>query len=728
MTKIIISIMTIAMLTLPTGTALAAFADLQLIRVVYERTSGTDELASTLGDVSALIASGGSFAGTLPVVSTPANLFAVYWALNRTTNELWVSGSTDTLLAPVAVGTLGFNTTKNNSTSVYSYYNSPLVTADANGVFTGSQGYLNSYKTKMSASQGGLSNGISGTTRVNTEASLALLVTGTAPAKLQNLYYFANANTANSKGVKVAVIANNADGSTTILSNATIAADSTPPSIDTFTLPSTSEDRTFVNLSGFTASDNSGIVAGYLITETDVNPATDATGWTEMPPTSYTFTTPAPYGAVTPVTLFAWAKDLNGNVSLTSRSATVNVTPIDKTAPQVTGLIVPASSSSPTVNGILFSATDDAAVTGYLLNDTGIQPTADDPAWASTAPTSFTFVTNLPLAGDPPKLMTLYAWVKDAMGNIGTMSNTVTLTISAGDVTPPVTTIATPAPLIATSATVSIDISATDDTGVTDYLLTESATPPAVDNAGWVAVTPTANTGSMPVSHIFSGIVPDSLTPKTLYVWTKDAAGNISAEKSILINITIPVLTVTIVNSASDIGNNPGGGEILSDKGGIACPTGNVCSAPFDSVLLPGPVTLSAIPDTDSWFTGWSNNVACNGTAVTCVLSMDASQGVTATFDRLKLVRTTDGSTPKGYFGLVQNALKSAVNGDIIQLTQSPFNESLMLDQVIGSDVVTLAGGFDPAFTAIPTGFTTIQGTLFIKNGKLIADGIAIRP
>jgi hypothetical protein len=107
---------------------------------------------------------------------------------------------------------------------------------------------------------------------------------------------------------------------------------------------------------------------------------------------------------------------------------------------------------------------------------------------------------------------------------------------------------------------------------------------------------------------------------------------------------------------------------------------------------------------------------------------MDISRSVTATFDRLKLVRTTDGTTPKSYYGLVQNAFKTAVNTDVIQATQNTFKEDLTLNQSTATDVITLKGGYDTVYTDIPTGVTTIQGKLTIQSGKLIVSGVAIRP
>jgi hypothetical protein len=67
-----------------------------------------------------------------------------------------------------------------------------------------------------------------------------------------------------------------------------------------------------------------------------------------------------------------------------------------------------------------------------------------------------------------------------------------------------------------------------------------------------------------------------------------------------------------------------GGGTVTSDPAGINC--GYACSAEFDYGT---PVTLTAVADTGSTFTGWGG--ACSGTG-DCVVTMDAAKSVTATF------------------------------------------------------------------------------------------------
>ncbi len=90
----------------------------------------------------------------------------------------------------------------------------------------------------------------------------------------------------------------------------------------------------------------------------------------------------------------------------------------------MTEFSIPATATSLTVAITTLSATDNVAVTGYLVTETSTKPTAGAAGWSSAKPASFTFTS----AGTK----TLYAWAKDAAGNVSTgRSATVTVTVSS---------------------------------------------------------------------------------------------------------------------------------------------------------------------------------------------------------------------------------------------------------------------------------------------------------
>ncbi|MGM0532270.1 MAG: LamG-like jellyroll fold domain-containing protein [Bacteroidota bacterium] len=95
----------------------------------------------------------------------------------------------------------------------------------------------------------------------------------------------------------------------------------------------------------------------------------------------------------------------------------------DNTAPTISSFSIPETATSLTVSVSNFSATDDTEVTGYQLTETSSTPTAGEDGWTTSAPADYTFSQS----GEKK----LFAWVKDAAGNISSSLNgTVIITLS----------------------------------------------------------------------------------------------------------------------------------------------------------------------------------------------------------------------------------------------------------------------------------------------------------
>ncbi len=367
----------------------------------------------------------------------------------------------------------------------------------------------------------------------------------------------------------------------------------TAPIVTAFDVPAASTSRT-VPITTFTAVDDVA-VTGYMVTESATAPLLSNPSWTPTPPVNYTVN-PLTDGSKT---LYAWAKD-GTNVSLsvsdtvlvdtvnpsfagltgaadagttqsvdliwsaatdssppityniywatssgaqnfttpnaTSSSGTggtvssltdgqiyyfvvraedaagneetntvqYSATPTDNVAPTVTFFQIPASSGSLTVPVTWFLTSDATGVTGWMVTESAVAPGAGAGGWLGSAPATFT------VAGDGNR--TLYAWAKDAAGNVSTsLSDSVVVdsikpTVDAFDIP-------------ATSASLTVPITTftgSDNIGVTGYLLSHTSTAPGTSELGW--------SGSAPASYTFS-----SEGDQTLYAWVKDAAGNVSA-------------------------------------------------------------------------------------------------------------------------------------------------------------------------------------------------------
>lgn len=106
----------------------------------------------------------------------------------------------------------------------------------------------------------------------------------------------------------------------------------------------------------------------------------------------------------------------------------------DTTPPTITAFTLPATSASLTVSVSAFTATDNVAVTGYMVTQSATPPAATDAGWTATAPATVTAAA----AGS----QTFYPWAKDAAGNVSAVGTPVTVAI----------TLATPAVNVAVSA------------------------------------------------------------------------------------------------------------------------------------------------------------------------------------------------------------------------------------------------------------------------------------
>ena len=190
------------------------------------------------------------------------------------------------------------------------------------------------------------------------------------------------------------------------------------PAVTAFNIPATSTSLT-VSITTFTATDNVPLT-GYMVTESSRPPSASGTGWSVTPPTTYAFATA---GAKT---LYAWAKDAANVVSTSLKSASTTITlppAADTTPPTVNSFNLPSTSSSLTVSITSITATDNVGVPGYTVSESATAPNASASGWVASPPSSYTFAT----AGTK----TLYAWAKDAAGNVSaSKSAQVTITLA----------------------------------------------------------------------------------------------------------------------------------------------------------------------------------------------------------------------------------------------------------------------------------------------------------
>jgi PKD repeat protein len=186
-------------------------------------------------------------------------------------------------------------------------------------------------------------------------------------------------------------------------------------------------------------------------------------------------------------------------------SKTVSVS--DKTAPVIRQFTMPSTTNALSVPIAVLEAMDNKGVAGYLLTQSKNTPTLTSSLWRSEKPKTYAFSSS--------GVKVLYAWTKDDAGNISTPS-VAHLTIDRTK--PVVSKFSLPAKTINLSIPISA-LTASDNIAIAGYFISESATLPNASSVQWLEQKPnsyqTTTAGS-----------------KTLYLWVKDTAGNISFVKT----------------------------------------------------------------------------------------------------------------------------------------------------------------------------------------------------
>ncbi|OHB25365.1 MAG: hypothetical protein A2X79_06020 [Desulfuromonadaceae bacterium GWB2_53_15] len=235
---------------------------------------------------------------------------------------------------------------------------------------------------------------------------------------------------------------------------------------------------------------------------------------------------PAPATAGTYTWRVAYVGNVNGTGSgdvHSEKSVNVSITVASAadTAAPVVSFTLPATATSLTVPVSSLSATDNVAVTGYLVNKSATPPAASATGWTATAPASV-----IAVAGSN----TFYAWAKDAAGNVSAVkSASVTVTTApATDTTLPALTISSLANGSYTNkVTLNVSGHASDAGGIKSVTVNNQAVTVNADGSFSFALT----------------LVAGANTIKTI---ATDNAGNQQVDtRTVTYDLNAPVLAVS---------------------------------------------------------------------------------------------------------------------------------------------------------------------------------------
>jgi hypothetical protein len=455
------------------------------------------------------------------------------------------------------------------------------------------------------------------------------------------------------------------------------------------------------------------------------------------------------------------------------------------TIPVVKSFVLPTTYSSPVVPITSFTATDDTLVIGYCVTENNNPASC---SWKSSAQSNYAFNG---IAQMIPTSKVLYAFAKDALGNISpSVSASVTLTIP-DTLAPSTSSIQIPS----TSSTLVVPINiwnADDNVGVTGYCLSET------NEAGicsWSV--------NKPVQYTFAFPLPPN---KTLYAFVKDAAGNTSAVASVctVIDLSPPVITsftlpaswsslsvpIVSLTSHDDVGvdgyfisdlstpplanasgwihltpstytfntNKPSGTYPLyawakDSSGKVSASVSTTVNIAFlNSELL----TINLLGTGDGSINSSASGVACSFS--TCAMSFEpgaivdllatssalsiftgwngacSGTGIcNVTMDSPKIVSATFTLAPKamisatGYSSLGL-AYLAALSTNGIKTTILALDDELTENLIMNLEKeILIVGGYYPDYKSKSNTPTRLNGILRIWKGKLTVEGISIK-
>jgi hypothetical protein len=348
------------------------------------------------------------------------------------------------------------------------------------------------------------------------------------------------------------------------------------PTVTDFVLPAT-HDSLSVPITAFSATDTDNqksslaAVTGYMITTSPTVPGSGDAGWQSSPPSQYTF------AAEGPQTLYAWAKDVVGNVSSAVSDsveialAAENIPPVadagpDQTIDEGVTVVLNGANSDDSDDGIKsFFWEQVGTANPVTLSD----PAAEQPTFAA------------PDVGPDGASLTFRLTVTD--NSDATAIDTCIVNVSWVNVTPVAD--AGPDQTVAEGTSVTLDGSASS--GVDDAIATFLWEQ--VDTTGVAAVLsdPTAPSPEFTLSNVGAEGAP------VTFQLTVTDQGGLQATDTCVVNVNGTTSNLAPIADAGGNQNVSTGAEVTLDASGSSDPDGDTISCTWKQIAGT-PVTLTA--------------------------------------------------------------------------------------------------------------------------------------
>jgi|WetSurMetagenome_2_1015567.scaffolds.fasta_scaffold00113_15 hypothetical protein len=386
----------------------------------------------------------------------------------------------------------------------------------------------------------------------------------------------------------------------------------------------------------------------------------------------------------------------------------------DNSAPIITAFSIPSESSSLIVPITSFAATDNVGVTGYMVSESPVTPSAASDGWQDIPPTYYIFTS----AGSK----TLYAWVRDASGNISAgvsasvyivtavMPTTVTLTPdndtfiniddSINSSSETLNTYTWPYEKVANSILMKFDLSGIPSGSVikdaTLYLYLEDADT----NASYPAY-------NLSLNRIVN-LNPDISVATGL---TADGQNSWTPNECCYNNIPLAQADISDAYETKAIDKTSGfksfnATQLVADW--IASPSTNY------GLMINSDITKPA--DTYRTFASSKRSNTARHPYLSITYYAVSPENCDKTIFRI-------GVGALYYYSSIQDAYNGLDSGDTLDMRAGAFGGNLYINQ---SKSVTLAGGYRCDFSS-NTGYTVIDGALTINDGSVTIENLIIK-
>jgi hypothetical protein len=315
-------------------------------------------------------------------------------------------------------------------------------------------------------------------------------------------------------------------------SSQSILLDQSPPTAPSIALSDVSSGSSLVaNVQGISVSATCGDSQWIYLSESTSAPSPASFSIVCVPTVGFSLANAAEGGK----TVYAWGKDAAGNVSASYSSSSITMDTTPPALPLTFTLADPTSASSANTNdqSLTFAISSCEAGSSMLISrNQSSQPSEGAGGWQTCAISG----TASMVLDTTQGVRTVYLWLKDVSGNVTATSSFQAITFDNSSPSAPAFSIEDDddGAQVGFTNTTAVDITLSSCADIAAILLSSSASSPGEA----AIVNPCVTTADNYPFGLASG---DG--SKTLYLWVKDAAGNIaSGSGSITLDTVLPSL------------------------------------------------------------------------------------------------------------------------------------------------------------------------------------------